>query len=229
MGSENDRRVSRVERPRREAKSTYDRLSRYYDLLSGPWEKSFRDAGLQTLGVRDDERVLEIGFGTGQALVDLARAAGFRGQVWGVDLSRGMAEAARVRVRKVGLSQRVNLAGGDAMHLPLRNDCFDALFMAFTLELFDTPHIPAVLDECRRVLREDGRMCVVSLAKREEPSLVARLYEWAHERFPAVLDCRPIYVGDVLDEAGLRVVDVERGSMAGLGVDIVLAYQPALA
>ncbi|HDQ72498.1 MAG TPA: methyltransferase domain-containing protein [Chloroflexi bacterium] len=222
-------RVSRVERPRRAARSTYDRLSGYYDLLSGPWEKPFRDAGLQKLDVRDDERVLEIGFGTGQALLELARAVGFRGQVWGVDLSCGMAEVAGARVREAGLSRRVALARGDAVRLPLRDGAFDAVFIAFTLELFDTPYIPDVLRECRRVLREDGRMCVVSLAKREEPGLVARIYTWAHEQFPAVLDCRPIYVGDALDEAGLRVVDVEQGTMAGLGVDVVLAYQPARA
>ena len=36
-------------RPRREARATYDRLSRWYDLLAGPWERPFREAGLQKL------------------------------------------------------------------------------------------------------------------------------------------------------------------------------------
>jgi demethylmenaquinone methyltransferase/2-methoxy-6-polyprenyl-1,4-benzoquinol methylase len=226
---DNGERVSRVARPRREAGATYDWLSKWYDLLAGRWEKPFQDAGLQKLAVRGGERVLEIGFGTGHTLADLARSAGLRGQVWGVDISRDMGEVAGERVREAGLSRRVNLIRGDAVDLPLKEDAFDALFMAFTLELFDTPDIPAVLRECRRVLREDGRMCVVSLAKRKEPSLVARLYEWAHVRFPAVLDCRPIYVGKALDEAGFRIVNIERGTMAGLGVDVLVADRPASA
>lgn len=56
-----------------------DRLSRWYDLLAEPLEKPFREAGLQRLAVQDGERVLEIGFGMGHALVDLARSAGSGG------------------------------------------------------------------------------------------------------------------------------------------------------
>ncbi len=61
---------------RAQTRATYDRLSRWYDLLTGASERRFRNLGLCELDVRPGERVLEIGPGTGQALVVLAQAAG---------------------------------------------------------------------------------------------------------------------------------------------------------
>jgi hypothetical protein len=46
-------------------------------------EKRFTESGLQKLKVKQGETVLEIGFGTGHALVALARLVGQSGKVYG--------------------------------------------------------------------------------------------------------------------------------------------------
>jgi protein-L-isoaspartate O-methyltransferase len=46
-------------------------------------EKRFTESGLQKLKVKEGETVLEIGFGTGHALVALARLVGQSGKVYG--------------------------------------------------------------------------------------------------------------------------------------------------
>ena len=53
--------VSRVERSKEDARSSYNHLSRWYDALSGSSEKKFRDQGLEKLSAHSGERILEIG------------------------------------------------------------------------------------------------------------------------------------------------------------------------
>jgi ubiquinone/menaquinone biosynthesis C-methylase UbiE len=225
MSNSSNRRLTmtRVRRSKEEARAAYDRMSRLYDLLAGSSERRHVDAGLRKMNVHRGERILEIGFGTGHALVSLARSVGPPGRVYGLDISEGMAQEARRKLEGAGLRDDAGLICGDGARLPLKNGAVDGVFMSFALELFDTPRITLVLDECRRVLREDGRLVVVSLAKREKENIPVRLYEWVHERIPRYVDCRPIPVESVIERAGFEVVEVERRSMWGLRVDIALA------
>lgn len=214
--------VLSVPRSAEQARVAYDRISKVYDLLAGS-EKPFIDRGLQVLNLRKGETALEIGFGTGHALLAMARAVGEMGKVRGIDISPGMLEIAKAKVEQAGFGNRVELRCDDATRLPYDRGAFDALFMSFTLELFDTPLIPLVLHECRRVLRSSGRMCVVAMTKSEHPGLAVKLYEWMHKQFPAAIDCRPIYVQQDLRASGFQVVKYISDSMWGLPVDIVLA------
>jgi ubiquinone/menaquinone biosynthesis C-methylase UbiE len=218
-----DERVSRVTRTKRQSKDSYNRISGWYDLLEGWGEEASVDQGLHMLNLREGERVLEIGPGPGKALLDLARMAGESGKVYGIDISASMLQLCRRRLERAHLRDRAELILGDGARLPFRTGSFDALFMSFVLELFDTLEIPVVLAEGRRVLKEEGRICVVSLSKSGGRKQLRDLYEWGHRAFPSLLDCRPIFVQDSLEEADLRILDWACDSLWGLPVEIVLA------
>jgi ubiquinone/menaquinone biosynthesis C-methylase UbiE len=212
-----------VERPRSDAARMYDRLSRVYDFTEGLFERGAQNAGLRMLAAQPGEQILEVGYGTGRCLAVIAQSVGTDGRVAGVDISEGMHQVASRRVQRLHLAKRVDLRVGDALHLPFQDGSYDAIFTSFCLELFSTADIPILIGECRRVLRPDGRMVVVSLASTDRPNLAERAYIWAHNRFPRLVDCRPIPLEVLLDQAGFGRIDSERRSLFGLLTAIVRA------
>ena len=168
--------------------------------------------------------MLDIGSGTGHALLDLARSSGPAGFAAGVDQSAGMHRVARRRLRRAGLCAALTLA--DATALPYRDASFDAAFMCFVLELFDTPEIPAVLTETRRVLRPGGRLGVVAVGVTDPPGRMSRPLSCGHRRLPRLLDCRPIPTSQLIRDADYRIEVAVSQSMWGLPVDVVVASRP---
>jgi len=144
----------------------YDRMSRWYDSFASS-ERKFTETGLQLLSVKAGEQVLEIGFGTGYALIKMAQQVGETGIVAGVELSPGMIEVAHKRIEAEDPVRSAQIVRGDGALLPFVSHSFDAIFLSFTLELFSDDEIPVVLGECHRVLKREGRLGLVSLAKQD--------------------------------------------------------------
>ncbi|MEE9585659.1 MAG: methyltransferase domain-containing protein, partial [Nitrososphaerales archaeon] len=179
MVSKETQTVLPVPRTKEEAKWLYDRISRLYEYLAG-LERKYAEMALDRLSVQNGETVLEIGFGSGHCLKRIAKLVGESGKACGLDISSGMLEVTRGRLGQAGLIDRIELYQGDAANLPFRDNAFDTVFTSFTLELFDTPEIPKVLQEIRRALRPKGKLGVIDASKENGGSLSMRLYEWAH-------------------------------------------------
>jgi ubiquinone/menaquinone biosynthesis C-methylase UbiE len=205
---------------REQTRQNYDRMSRWYDLFAAS-EKKFTEIGLQILGVKAGEYALEIGFGTGHSLITLAHQAANSGLAAGVELSPGMIEVARKRMQDESPERSGKMIRGDGTLLPLAPNSFDVVLLSFTLELFSDDEIPVVLGQCHRILKPEGRLGVISLAKQDV--LACRLYEWGHERWPVLLDCRPIELRKSLKAGGFRVQAAKVQTMWGLPVEIALA------
>jgi ubiquinone/menaquinone biosynthesis C-methylase UbiE len=123
------------------ARGNYDRLSRFYEGFTGP-ELKYMKIGLTMLNIQAGEKVLEIGCGTGHALIDMADSSGEKGMVYGIDLSKGMIHKSQRKVTRARLASRINLQIGDAVGLPYKSNCFNAMFMSFTLEFFRNSSYP---------------------------------------------------------------------------------------
>lgn len=195
-------------------------MSRWYDCLTSR-EKQFTEIGLQALNIQPGQNVLEIGFGTGRGLIALANSIGKTGRIYGLDLSEGMIQVAYKKILRAGLSERIELHLGDATNLPFEGGFFDAIYISFTLELFDKIEIPLVLGECRRVLSIGGRLGVVALEKKD--CRAVQIYEWVHAQWPILFDCHPIYVHSIIETAGLIPVVMLEKVMWGLPVNIIIA------
>ena len=182
----------------------YHELAWSYDLVSwlasrGLWRRWQRAA---LAYVPAEGRFLEVGFGPGHLLLDLARGpsrdrpGGGTGsgsplpsagrQVFGLDLSPAMLRLARRRLARHVLP--VPLVQGRAQALPFTSGSFDAVIVTFP-----TPFVyeRAWIQNLVRVLREvgpggdapqaRGRLVVVEQAEFERRGLVGRLLEWLYQ------------------------------------------------
>lgn len=214
--------VLRVLQTKEATRAYYNKIAKVYDLLSEEAEKPMREAGIRKLAAQPGERILEVGFGTGHCLVEIATAVGPNGKVLGIDISDQMLAHAQELLTKEGMADRAELTRGDAEQLPFESNRLDGIFFSFTLELFDTPELPKVLVECMRVLRPGGRIVVVAVSREGKHGVVLNIYEWAHKHFPNLMDCRPIYVRRALAAVGFTIKEADVESM-WVPVEIVLA------
>jgi len=180
---------------------------------------------LEGLSVVEGETVLEIGFGTGHCLKWIAKLVGPAGKVYGIDISPKMIEKTKKRLEKEGFANRAELCCGDATCLPFNESAFDAVFMSFTLEVLDTPEIPRVLAQIKKVLKPRGRLGVASMSKENEESIFLRLYEWIHNKWPKYAGSRPIYAEQSLIDAGYQIKIKEKIKIFRLPAEIIIAIR----
>jgi demethylmenaquinone methyltransferase/2-methoxy-6-polyprenyl-1,4-benzoquinol methylase len=200
--------ILRVRANDKEMKQMYGKFSKIIGLIEKS-EKSLRKRSIELLNLQKGEKALEIGFGVGTALIEMASEVGENGMIFGIDFTPEMVKITKKKLASNHISN-VKVEEGDARKLPYKENSFDAVYIASTLELFDTPDIPIVLSEIRRVLKPSGRLCVVSIPKKNrENSLVVKVYEWIHRKFPKYASCRPIYLENSLKTAGFRIRNSE--------------------
>lgn len=214
-----------VPRTKEEAEQAYDRISRCYDYTIGAFGRKYAKMALERLSIVAGESVLEIGFGTGYCLKRIAECVGQTGKVYGVAISSGMMEITKKKLEKTGLAKRVELLCGDAGSMPFGDNTFDAVFMSFVLEVLDTPEIPKLLEQIKKVLKPGGRLGVASMSKANGESVFLRVYEWIHNKWPKYVGSRPIYAEQALIDAGYLIKSKEKVTVFRMPVEIIVAVK----
>ena len=109
------------------------------------------------LDVQRNDRVLEIGFGPGVAVRELAGLA-VDGYVYGLDHSEVMLRQAAKRNAEGVRRGRVELRLGSVERLPAFDMPFDKILAVNAMQFWDQPVEPLV--ELRRLLRSGGRIAI---------------------------------------------------------------------
>jgi len=138
--------------------SLYDRRARYYDtlvhILSLGMDLLYRGIAIQRLRLHSNDRVLDIGCGTGLDCPSLSQRAGPEGLTVGLDLSKGMLNQARIRVQG-GKIMHISLIRGNACALPFRDHSFDAILCNY---LLSTVSAAEIIQEAFRVAKPGASM-----------------------------------------------------------------------
>lgn len=186
----------------------YEPLRREYSRIASQYDarwKFYVDASIRgtvrRLHVEPEDRVLDVGCGTGALLEALSLAAP-RAQLAGVDLSGDMLKLARHR-----LGPAIDLEQACAEKLPFGDAAFDVVVSTNVFHFIRHP--VAALREMLRVSKPSGRAVITDwcddyLACRV-CDMFLRAFSRAHFRTYGSKECRELFV-----EAGFASVYVER-------------------
>ncbi|EMA48722.1 S-adenosylmethionine-dependent methyltransferase 1 [Halococcus morrhuae DSM 1307] len=145
----------------------YKYLSNVYDEINPfVWNAEMRAEALELFDVDEDDRVLDIGCGTGFGTEGLLEHTE---RVHGLDQSAHQLKRA---YGKFGRDGPVKFYRGDAERLPFEDNTFDALWSSGSIEYWPDP--VAALRECRRVTEPGGNVLVVG-PDAPKTSVVGRL------------------------------------------------------
>jgi SAM-dependent methyltransferase len=111
------------------------------------------------LGARPGERGLDVGCGPAFLACELGREVGATGRVVGIDESPEMLEAARARIAREALADRVEVQAGDAARLPFPDAAFD--FVTAAQVYLYVADVEGAVRDAARVLRPGGRLAVL--------------------------------------------------------------------
>ena len=136
----------------------YDRMNRLITFgVDLKWRKRLINAVLAL----KPQRILDVATGTGDLAIALAQQSD--AQVTGLDLSSGMLNVGKNKVKHHGLQDRVDMVLGDSESLPFETNAFDAVTVAFGVRNFES--LSKGIQEIHRVLKPGGTLAVLETSK----------------------------------------------------------------
>ena len=136
------------------------------------WTRELRNYIFQQIGLKNAERMLEVGCGTGAILSEIQTET-----IHGLDIQPASLMEARVH------APTASLTCADALSLPYPDDSFDITFCHFLLLWVSDPQ--KVIHEMKRVTRLGGYVLALAepdySARVDEPAELAVLGRWQTE------------------------------------------------
>lgn len=148
-----------------EVAEMFNNISGRYDFLnhflSVGIDKIWRKKAIRMLKEIQPKKILDIATGTGDFALEALKL--HPDSIVGVDISEGMLEVGRVKMKKKGVDNIIALQYGDSENLPFETGSFDAFTVAFGVRNFE--NLEKGLTEMLRVLRDGGKGIILEFSK----------------------------------------------------------------
>ena len=143
----------------------FDNISGNYDFLnhflSMGIDRGWRKKAINILKPLQPKVLLDVATGTGDFAIQATSLNPEK--IIGVDISEGMLEVGRKKIRKLNLSDLIELHSGDSENLRFEENKFDAVTVAFGVRNFE--NLEKGLAEILRVLKPGGMLVVLEFSK----------------------------------------------------------------
>lgn len=143
----------------------FDNIAGSYDFLnhflSLGIDILWRKRAVREIGKISPKTILDIATGTG----DLALEASVLKptKIVGIDISEGMLDVGRKKMKKKGLDSMIKLQFGDSENLPFEDNSYDAVIAGFGVRNFED--LSKGLSEMRRVMSKGGKLAILEPAE----------------------------------------------------------------
>ncbi|WP_298536062.1 bifunctional demethylmenaquinone methyltransferase/2-methoxy-6-polyprenyl-1,4-benzoquinol methylase UbiE [uncultured Algibacter sp.] len=139
----------------------FDNISGDYDglnrVISFGIDIKWRKKVVKLVKESHPETILDIATGTGDLAINLVETNASK--IVGLDISSGMLEIGKDKIKKKGLDSKIEMILGDSENMPFDNNSFDAIAVAFGIRNFET--LENGLKEILRVLKPGGTFIIL--------------------------------------------------------------------
>lgn len=136
----------------------YDFLNHFLSLgIDIRWRKK----AIRLLADANPKKILDIATGTGDFAIEALKLN--PESVVGVDISEGMLNVGKEKMKKKGLDHIIKLESGDSENLRFDDNNFDAVIVAFGVRNFED--LEKGLSEMNRVLNTGGKVVILEFSK----------------------------------------------------------------
>jgi demethylmenaquinone methyltransferase / 2-methoxy-6-polyprenyl-1,4-benzoquinol methylase len=147
----------------------YDFLNRF---LSVGIDITWRKKAIKQLKDINPKQILDVATGTADVAIMTARILQPE-KIIGIDISDGMLNVGRDKIKKLGLENLIELLNGDSETIKFEDNSFDAVTVAFGVRNFQ--HLEQGLREIKRVLKPGGKLVVLEFSK-PKAAIIKQLY-----------------------------------------------------
>lgn len=145
--------------------SKYDVMN---DVMSMGIHRVWKDAMMDWLAPRPNQRLLDVAGGTGDiSFRFLKRAPGASSVV--LDMTESMLVEGRKRAEAAQMAENLDWVTGDAMALPFEDNQFDVYTISFGIR--NVTRVEDALSEAYRVLKPGGRLMVLEFSQLPNPMM----------------------------------------------------------
>ena len=146
----------------------FDNISENYDfmnrLMTFGIDVKWRKKVVKMVAETNPEHILDIATGTGDFAIMLAGIKPKK--ITGLDISKGMLEIGKKKIKEKGLDNLIEMVLGDSENLPFEDNSFDAVTVGFGVRNFED--LDKGLKEIHRVLRPGGIFVVLETSQPEK-------------------------------------------------------------
>ena len=132
----------------------YDGLNR---VISFGIDIKWRKKVVKIIKSNNPDSILDIATGTGDLAINLAETNASK--IVGLDISSGMLEIGKDKIKKKSLESKIDMILGDSENMPFEDNSFDAITVAFGVRNFET--LENGLKEIYRVLKPNGTFVIL--------------------------------------------------------------------